>query len=743
MRRELFERGIISPKNFEADVREKAIQSQVREGLNDPLWEETGDFWEIRLSHIRTHLTDFYFAYNMNYEAFEKIVKDVLAERVRKVDEIQISFNPEMAPQKMLFEQAKAIEQLSPEEYARYEARHNELIVVLIRRMVSDQLAYINIAKNWFTSNDLRKIWRRKIGQGKIGGKAAGMLLAERILYKVANDDIRGCLHIPKSYFLGADVMYVFMSYNDLMHWNDQKYKSTNQIYAEYDQIQAEYAKGELPADIVDKLQKLLEDVGKQPLIVRSSSLLEDNFGTSFAGKYESIFCPNQGTPNENLLMLIRAVAQVYASCFNPDALIYRRSMGLQDYDERLAILIQVVEGGRFGKYHFPHAAGVGFSRNLYRWSPQIREDAGFLRLVWGLGTRAVDRVGNDYPRLVALSHPHLRPESAPKEIRRYSQHYVDVINLDENRFETLPIDKVLNQHYPVLRYMAQVDEGGYLMPIRSNLPWGESHQLVITFDGLLQRTQLADRMKYILNKLEQYYQTPIDMEFALYISKHDTTKPEVSISILQCRPQSYAEETEARLPDDLLPDDIIFSTKRMIPRGRVSGIRYVLFVPPEGYYALPTPAARAELGRAIGRINTLLADDTFICVGPGRWGTRNPDLGVNIKYADIYNTRSLVELAGQGIGSAPEPSFGTHFFQDLMEANIYPLAIFLDDEDVSFNDDFFYTTPNQLPKYAPQEADLENCLRLIDVSTFRPGCHLELIMDNQAGQAVAFLRPD
>ncbi|MBC8505402.1 MAG: PEP/pyruvate-binding domain-containing protein [Anaerolineales bacterium] len=743
MRRALFERGIISAKDFEAEVRQKAIESQAREGLHDPLWEETEETWEIRMSRIRTHLTDFYFAYNLRFEDFEEIVKDVLAERVPMADEIEVSFNPELAPQDMLFEQALAIEHLPPEEHAHYKHRYHELIVVLIRRLISDQLAYINIAKTWFTASDLFEIQRRKIGLGKIGGKAAGMLLAARILSEVAGEDIRDALCIPESYFLGSDVMYAFMSFNELIHWADQKYKSEEQIVDEYARIQDEYANADFPPDILEKLSELLEEVGNQPIIVRSSSLLEDNFGTSFAGKYESVFCPNQGSPEENLFELTQAILQVFASGLNPDALLYRRAMGLQDYDERLAILIQVVEGERFGDYFFPHAAGVGFSRNLYRWSPQIRSEDGFLRLVWGLGTRAVDRVGNDYPRMVALSHPNLRPESEPKLIRRYSQQYIDVINLKTNQFETLPAQDVITRQYPLLRYIAQLDQDGYLTPIRSNLSEKDVENVVLTFDTLIQRTEVADQMKRILNLLERYYKTPVDMEFAIHVDKLNSVTPDIKISILQCRPQAYSEEEAAFVPDDLKDTDIVFSTSRMVPQGLISDIRYVLFVVPEGYFALPTPGERAELGRVIGRLNTLLANDTFICVGPGRWGTRNPDLGVNIRYADIYNTRSLVELAGEGIGPAPEPSFGTHFFQDLVEARVFPLAIFLDDQDVIFNRQFFYETPNQLARLAPDEVNLESCIRLIEVSSFRSNHHLELVMDNEAGQAVAYLSKD
>ncbi len=250
-------------------------------------------------------------------------------------------------------------------------------------------------------------------------------------------------------YFIGSDVFYTFMAINNLVHWNDQKYKSEAEMRADYPQIARDYEASEFPLDFLGDLSNLLERVGRRPLIVRSSSLLEDNFGTSFAGKYESVFCPNQGSHAANLRAITHAIIRVYASTLNPTALLYRRSKGLQDYDERMAILIQVVEGETFRNYYLPNAAGVAFSRNLYRWAPQIWREDGFARLVWGLGTRAVDRVGNDYPRLIALSHPLLRPSTDPTSIRRYSQLYVDLINLEKNEFQTLPIHEVLDSSYP------------------------------------------------------------------------------------------------------------------------------------------------------------------------------------------------------------------------------------------------------------------------------------------------------
>lgn len=743
MRRELFNRGVITPQAFEAEAREKAIRSQAMEGLHDPFTEEPADVWELRMTRIRDHLTDFYFAYNLPYDLFEQIVRQTLNERGAEDQEKLVSFNPELAPQSMLFEHALSMETFPPEERSQADARLSEIKVVLIRTLISDQLAYVNIAKEWFNISDLKDIRNHKIGSGKIGGKAAGMLLAARILVEAGDDEIRSSLRLPESYYIGADITYGFMGMNNLMQWGDQKYKSEEKIRAEYPQLQREFLNGELPPDILDSLRELLAKIDQKPLIVRSSSLLEDNFGTSFAGKYESYFCPNQDTPENNLRNLAQAIKRIYASILNPDALLYRRAKGLQDYDERMAILIQVVEGEQFGHYYLPHAAGVGFSRNLYRWSPKIRRQDGFARLVWGLGTRAVDRVGNDYPRLVALSHPQLHPQTSTKDIRHYSQQYVDLIDLKDNQFKTVPVGEVIQSSYPVLRYLAQIDQGGYLAPLRSTLMEGRSEQLVLTFDGLLRQTPLAARLSKMLQVLEEKYRSPVDTEFTVNILDSGAPQPEIQITILQCRPQSHLKESLAQLPKNLPTEDIVFSTSRMAPEGRVSNIRYVLFVTPEGYNSLPTSSARAELGRAIGQLNAALGDEKYICIGPGRWGTVNPDLGVHIGFGDIYHTRALVELSGTGIGLAPEASYGTHFFQDLVESNIYPLAICLDDDNTIFKRDFFYDTPNQSNKFLSPETTRFECLRLIEVASYRMDHHLELVMDDDERRAVAFLAPD
>jgi hypothetical protein len=651
------------------------------------------------------------------------------------------SFDPELIPESRLIDHAFSIERIPPEDRTAMEPHLTELKVILIRRMISDQLSYINIAKRWFTISDLSDIYQHRIGYGRVGGKSAGMLLAARILNEVADEDVKAHLRTPESYFMGSELIYIFMSMNGLMYWNDQKYKPEEQIREEYPLIQEEFQASNFPPEILEELKQLLVNIGNRPLIVRSSSQLEDNFGTSFAGKYDSFFCPNQGSPQENLDALTNAIARTYASTLKPEALLYRRSKDLQDYDERMAVLIQVVEGEKFGRYFLPAASGVAFSRNIYRWSPQIKPEAGFARLVWGLGTRAVQRLGDDYPRLVALSHPTLQPDDSTEAIRHYSQRQVDLIDLEENVLRTMPIHEVLNPSYAPLNLIAQVERDGFFITPRMRVQADEIPSLAIDFHDLLNRTEFASLLSKILRSLEENYSSALDVEFTVHFPEPRSVSPPVQITLLQCRPQSYLKEILPPLiPEDLPEERVIFSTSFMVPRGFLTDIRYVLYIKPEAYFNLATSAERNQISQTIAKLNTMLEDKSFICIGPGRWGSTNLDLGVYVSYADIHNTGALIELSGRIIGTGPEPSLGTHFFQDLMEAQIYPLAVPLDADNTYFNWNFLNETPNVIRNFVEVDETVAGCVHLIDIHAYRPGNHIELIMDDVQGQAIAFL---
>lgn len=743
MRQELFRRGIVSKEKFYEDVRQLSIESQQREGLVAPYSEEEAITWQKRKDRVRDFYTDAYFANNLGAALLTQIIEEVLSDQPAPSQSIELTFNPEIAPWELLFRQGEIYEAMTGPEREQVEHHLHEIKVVLIKRMISDQLRYIGVARKVFTIADLRDIYRRRIGGGKIGGKAAGMMLAYKILKKDAPEwgPILGeQVTVPESYFIGTEVIYDFYLLNNLTDFMNQKYRSLAETQMEYPEIVAAHANAKMPAEILDDLRALLADVGDAPLIVRSSSLLEDNFGTAFAGKYDSYFCPNQGTPEENLAALVDAVRKVFACTLNPDALLYRLQHDMIDYDERMGVLIQRVEGEVNGRYFFPTLAGVGFSQNPYRWNPRIRRGDGFLRLVWGLGTRAVDRVDQDYPRMIGLSHPQLRPETSAAAVRQHSQWFTDVIDLRENAFKTVPVGEILSRHYPHLRLLVSVDEGDYFQELVSTASLDENSRLVLTFNNLTKDKQFIDLMRHALQRLEKVYGTPVDIEFAVTI-RPDRPKARYELSIIQCRPLSQRHEHgSVRVPSDIPREDILFTAHKLIPDGKAEGIRYCIFVDPEKYREVPDNTMRLEIGRAIGRLNQVLADERFILMGPGRWGSANLDLGVRVTYADIHNTLVLIEIGVPQEGQMPELSYGTHFLQDLVEAGIYSLPLHLGEKGGRLDWRFFRESANSLASLLPEDAGLSDYLRVIDLAALCGNRRLKILMDGENDEAVGYL---
>ena len=190
-----------------------------------------------------------------------------------------------------------------------------------------------------------------------------------------------------------------------------------------------------------------------------------------------------------------------------------------------------------------------------------------------------------------------------------------------------------------------------------------------------------------------------------------------------------------------LQDEDRIFTARRQVPEGVVERIRYVALVKPS-YLAIEEPHVRLEVGRAIGRLNEALAGTAFILIGPGRWGTSNIHLGIKVGYADIYNSRALIEMAlSRQTDGAPEMAYGTHFFQDLVEAKIFPLALFPNEPGNLFRWSFFEAAPNHLADFLPDDADLADYITVVDVPEVADGRLLELIMNAEEDEALAYLK--
>ena len=614
--------------------------------------------------------------------------------------------------------------------------------VSLVRRFLSDQLQYIQVAKEFVEIKDFYHLLGNVVftteSHGKLGGKSAGMYLASQILKKKAEQDpLLADIRIPKTFYVTSDVLLHYMHYNNFDEVVEQKYKPINQVRFEYPHIVQAFKSARFPADIVNGLSAALDEFGDSPLIVRSSSLLEDRIGAAFSGKYKSLFLANQGSKQQRLEALQDAIAEVYASTFGPDPIEYRAERGLLDFGEEMGIMIQEVVGTRIGKYYLPCFAGVAFSRNEFRWSPRIKREDGLLRIVPGLGTRAVDRLSDDYPVLVAPGQPNLRVNTTPDETARYSPTHIDVIDLDTNAFETVSFRDLLREtdmSIPRLEHLVSVYRDGTLRtPMGMLSPDVTPDELVVTFEGLVTRTDFVKQLGGMLKTLEQTLGIPVDIEFA-----HDGSH----LYVLQCRAQSHSAATApAPIPKGTPKEKILFTANRYVSNGFIPNITHIVYVDPEQYAALPDRASMASVGRAVGYLNKMLPKRQFILMGPGRWGSRGDiKLGVSVTYSDINNTAALIEIARCKGNYVPDLSFGTHFFQDLVETEIRYLPLYPDGSDVLFNEVFLMRSENILRQMAPDFADLEKTIRLIDVRRSTEGQVVRLCMNGDLDEAIAVI---
>jgi pyruvate,water dikinase len=615
------------------------------------------------------------------------------------------------------------------------------VLVSLIRRFLSDQPEFINTAMKHIEVDDFYEILDHIVfspeSQGKLGGKSTGLFLAKHILKKSADSLSHFSeVKVPKTWYITSDGLPSFLSYNNLNEVVEQKYKDINQVRLEYPHIVHTFKNSRFSTDIIQGLSMVLDEFKDQPIIVRSSSLLEDRIGSSFSGKYKSLFLANQGSKQERLDALKDAVAEVYASTYGPDPIGYRSERGLLDLNEEMGIMIQEVVGTRVGDYLLPSFAGVAFSRNDYRWSPRIKREDGLLRLVPGLGTRAVDRTSDDYPVLIAPGQVGLRVNVTADEVVRYAPKKVDVINLKTNSFETIRVKdlfKACGSEIPAIDKIVSIYDSQCLRKPLGNAIDFEKDDLVVTFEGLINNSSFIPQLRLVMQLLEERLNSPVDIEFA---------SDGKNFYLLQCRPQSYLEGGgPAHIPKDIPKDKVLFLANRFISNGSVPDVSYIVYIDPQSYNDLSSQTSLMAVGRAVGRLNKLLPRRRFILIGPGRWGSRGDiKLGVKVSYSDISNTAALVEIARQLGNYLPDLSFGTHFFQDLVEAEIRYLPLYPDEKGTVFKESFFRDSANILAHVLPDYADLADTVKVIDVPAATGGLVLRILMNADLDEAVGLL---
>ncbi len=633
---------------------------------------------------------------------------------------------------------------IAPEKVPLTEGLIKGLRVSLLRRFFSEDLRFISVAKESVKLTDFYDLIDKMIfmpsSHGKLGGKSSGLFVASRIINaKAKKNELLGEIKHPKTWYMASDGILAYMHYNDLEEMLEYKYKDIDEIRFEYDHVIQMFKNAQFPPELIHGLSQALDDFGNTPIIVRSSSLLEDQIGASFSGKYKSLFLANQGTKEERLEELTDAIAEVYASTFGPDPIKYRAEKGLLDFHEEMAIMIQEVVGTRIGKYYLPSFAGVAFSNNEFRWSPRIKRTDGLVRIVPGLGTRAVDRIGDDYPILAAPGQPNLRVNVSFEETVRYSPKKIDVINLETNKFETISFETLVREYgddYPAIEKIISVIEHNTLrQPSLFSVDF-QKDEFVVTFENLFKEQRFLQKIDTVLHTLQKAFKSPVDIEFA---------SDGKDLYLLQCRPQSFAkEETPDEIPKNIPQNRLFFKADKYVSNGKVENIVYVVYVDPENYAQAEDYETLVTIGKIVGKLNSILPRRKFILIGPGRWGSKGDiKLGVRVTYSDINNTAMLVEVAKKKGNYTPDLSFGTHFFQDLVEAEIRYLPLYPDEEGGFLNEEFIKTAKNALPDLLPDYADYEKYVKVIDFSQLGENVHLTVLMNADADEAAAIIEGD
>lgn len=571
----------------------------------------------------------------------------------------------------------------------------------------AEESRMLDLCRRYLNLWDLLTIAQREIGTGAIGGKSVGMLVARGILEKDAENRFAPRMEAHDSFYLGADLFFTYIIANGW--WRDWTIQKTHEGYFPAGaRLHGLLAQGEFPRDIQERFRRLLEHFGQSPIIVRSSSLLEDNFGNAFAGKYESVFCANQGDPEQRLRAFEDAVRTVYASCMSTEALQYRRNRRLTHLDEQMAVLVQRVSGDHHDHLFFPHAAGVGNSQNHYVWEPSIDPDAGMVRLVVGLGTMAVDRTQVDYPRIVTLDRP-TRSQYVGDLATRYSQHHVDVLDLKANELTTVPLKDLremnikadwglfLSADMATMRRLREL--GRPVMPV----------PMIVDFRRLLVDTDFATYIRQMLDTLESAYDYPVDVEFTINWADNG-----YKVNLVQCRPLQTRGLGKAVTPPEIDEDaGCLLASQGHFMGGNVRlPLNYVIMVKPDAYLKLGEQD-RYATARQVGILNKLLREEQFMVIGPGRWGTTTPSLGVPVHFTEICNASVLVETTYRKGHFSPELSYGSHFFLDLVESEIFYVALLDTDKTVRFNPELVTGRPNLLAELDPEGADLADVVHV------------------------------
>jgi hypothetical protein len=533
------------------------------------------------------------------------------------------------------------------------------LFKVISDHLIQDQKGVISdFARNEYDPEDTFL----RIGSGSLGGKGRGLAFTDNLLRKYLSPDyfpgVR--ISIPRTIVLGTDVFSQFIEENNLLPLAVQNVSDMEILRA--------FLSADLPATVIGDIRAILEKA-RFPIAVRSSSLLEDAMYQPFAGIYATIMIPNSSAdPSVRFHNLTQAIKYVFASTYFRQAKNYIEATANRIEEERMAVIIQEMVGDKHGKYFYPHISGVARSFNYYPFGKATQKD-GVVNLALGLGRTIVD---GGTSLQYSPAYPAVYPQFGTTR---------DLFHNSQLKYFALDLESDIIRKYPredqnlVELELADAERHGTLTYSASTYV-GQDDRLyeginrigprILTFAPVLKSEviPLNQVIRLLINMCETAVNCPVEIEFAVKLGSESATPAE--FSFLQLRPM-VKQEGDFKIDfADFAAEDILFQSEQTLGNG-IKHVRDVVFIKPDAFDAMKTRSMVNEISAVNHEL--LAAHRPYILIGPGRWGSSDPSLGIPVGFSDISAATAIVETSLPNM--VIDPSQGSHFFQNLTSFRI------------------------------------------------------------------------
>ena len=516
-----------------------------------------------------------------------------------------------------------------------------------------------------------RHIWFSRIGDGSLGGKARGLAFLNSLVYKhELSSKYQGVkISIPRTVVIATDYFDQFILENDLQYVIDSDITD--------EEILSEFVSSRLPEGLVEQLRAFVETT-RSPLAIRSSSKLEDSSYQPFAGVYSTYMIPFVENKDQMLRMLGKAIKSVYASVFYNGSRTYIQTTANLLSEEKMAVVIQSICGSEHDGLYYPMLSGVARSVNFYPIGSEKAED-GIVDLAFGLGKTVVDggkslRFNPKYPKkILQLSDPKLAMRDTQKTMYALDLR-PGAFKISRNEGVNLANPAVMEviesfSHPELVASTFSIENNRMVPGITSRGP------RIISFDAILKygRFPLAQVLKDILEICKKELMCDIEMEFAADLV-YASNGHELVLKLLQVRPVGeYSDDDSTSL--EKVSEEIettILESNKALGSGSFDEMKYIIHVPSSTFDSARTK----EMAEDISALNSRLKNEGehYLLIGPGRWGSSDPWLGIPVVWSDISEAKMIVETAIPGFQI--EPSQGTHFFQNITSLGVGYLTI-------------------------------------------------------------------